>query len=138
LELFSAFATVNEFAPEVTTVAQGVGNLYTAQKSKGCTALDSTKVKVATAKALTEAEAKADKSTVITVYDRTLARLKSLPFPLHAVSGKNFLLPLLEFLLHSHGSRTKRKSLRMRMVSAGDINRFTNLHDALNRAALGY
>jgi hypothetical protein len=136
LELFSAFATSHEFAPEIKTVSLGVGNLCTKPK-KGATALDIAKVVQATTKALAGAETKADKKSVQKIYSQTLARLKSLKFPLHAVSGKDFLIPLVDFLLQSHGCRIKRKSLRMRMASSGDIDRFNELHVALTRAALG-
>jgi hypothetical protein len=137
LELFSAFATVHEFAPEVKTVSQGVGNLCTTHKTKGLTNLDIAKVRCATNKALAAAEAKTDKSNVMMVYHQTLARIKSHRFPLNAISGKDFLLPLLGFLLQSHGCRIKRKSLRMRMASTGDMNRFSSLYDAIHHAALG-
>lgn len=136
LELFSAFATSHEFAPEIKTVSLGVGNLCT-QPKKGAAVLDVAKVSHATTKAMEDAEAKADKKKVQNIYNQTLVRLKSLKYPLHAVSGKDFLIPLVDFLLQSHGCRIKRKSLRMRMACSGDIDRFNELHVALTKAALG-
>ncbi|MDP1990184.1 MAG: DUF4435 domain-containing protein [Syntrophales bacterium] len=137
LELFSAFATVHEFAPERKTIGRGVGVMCTKHGSKGITVLDALKVGRATTEALAVAEGKAGKSKVKTAYRKTLARLKALTFPLHAVSGKDFLLPLLDFWLQSFGCRIKRKSLRMRMASGGDIHRFADLSVALQNAAHG-
>jgi len=138
LELFSAFATVHEFAPEIKTVSQGVGKLCTTQKTKGHTMLDYSKVIRAKNKALEMVEKKAGKSLVMAYYHQTLARLNALKSPLNAVSGKDFLFPLLNFMLQSHGCRIKTKTLRMRMASSGDINRFSSLFEAIHSAALGH
>ena len=136
LELFSAFAVCHEFTPEIKTVSLGVGKLCT-QPKKGPPSLDYAKVARATTKAIKSAETKADKKSVQKTYRQILARLKSLKFPLHAVSGKDFLIPLVDFLLQSYGCRIKRKSLRMRMANSGNIYRFSELHIALTQAALG-
>jgi hypothetical protein len=137
LELFSAFATVHEFYPQTATVSQGVGNLCTPAQKRRPQKLDIAKVTKAKDLALKAAETKTTELAISTTYSQTLARLAALDFPLHAVSGKNFLLPLIDFLLQTHGCRIKRKSLRMRMASAGDINRFSRLYNALHLAALG-
>jgi len=137
LELFSAFATVKALAPEEKTVAHGVGTMCTKQRG-GDTVLDVRKVTQAVDNALMASEAKAGKQKTTSMYQQTLARLQALTFPLHAVSGKDFLLPLLDFWLQSHGCRVKRKSLRMRLATSGDITRFAELHGAIHSAARGH
>lgn len=137
LELFAAFATAKELAAEHKTVAQGSGSVCTRQPG-GCTVLDRKKVKRAISDALAASEAEAGEHRTISTYRQTLLRLKALPFPLHAVSGKDFLLPLLDFWLQSHGCKVKRKSLRMRLATSGDMRRFRALHEAIHNAARGY
>lgn len=136
LELFSAFATAHQFSPEEQTVAQRVGNMCT-QKNK-INELDIEKVNLAKNKALAAAAAKIDQQKVEEVYQQNLARLRSLTFPLNAVSGKDFLLPLLNFLLQSLGCPTKTKVLKIKLANAGDINRFSSLFQAMEEASLGH
>lgn len=138
VELFSAFATARKFAPEEKTVAQGVGVLCTNQGTKVGTHLDVVKVSAALDKALAAAEGKVGKQKARAMYRRTLSRSNKLAFPLHCVSGKDFILPLLDFWLQKHGCRIKRKSLRMRLAMAGDIKRFTELNNAIASAAIGH
>lgn len=138
LELFSAFATVHSFDPTATTVAQGVGVMCVKSHTTKITALDTNKVHQAKEQALMTARNIADAATVSSLYSRTLLRLKGLPQPLHAVSGKDFLLPLIDFHLQSLGCRIRRKSLRIRLVSSGDFTRFSPLANALKQAAIGY
>lgn len=137
LELFAAFATARKFAPEEQTVAQGVGCICTKMQS-GNTALDPKKVAAATNKALLASETMVGKQKTTSAYQDILARLKTLAFPLHAVSGKDYLLPLLDFRLQSLGCRIKRKSLRMRLAMGGDVNRFSSLNNAIRSAAVGF
>ncbi|HAZ13287.1 MAG TPA: hypothetical protein DCY86_10900 [Bdellovibrionales bacterium] len=138
IELFSAFATVHYFDQTVKTVAQGVGVMCIKHRSTGTTELDPSKVRAAKDQALKSAEKVATADAISEVYDRMLNRIKDLHNPLHAVSGKDFLIPLLDFHLQSFGCRIKRKALRIRLASAGDPMRFEALTDALNRAARGY
>ncbi|MFZ3115024.1 MAG: DUF4435 domain-containing protein [Syntrophales bacterium] len=138
VELFAAFAVVHEFAPEIQTVAQGVGHLCTNRRTtKKFTILDRRKTSHARMIALQAAEAKAAKCQVAEAYRRNLMRIKSLKFPLHAVSGKDFILPLVDFLLQARGCRIRRKSLRIRMAISGDSNRFSDLYCAIRDAASG-
>ncbi len=137
LELFAAFATTKAYAPEQQTVSCGVGIMCTKQRGGG-TVLDVGKVMHAVDKVLTAAEAKVGKQKSESMYQQTLSRMKALAFPLHAVSGKDFLLPLLDFWLQTHGCRVKRKSLRMRLATNGDISRFAALNGAIHSAARGY
>lgn len=137
VDLFSAFATVNHFDPTVPTVSQKVGGMCTKNRSTGSTTLDTSKVRRARNEALNAAAAVADKAEVTAMQKQILSRLEGLPKPLHAVSGKDFLLPLVDFYLQSLGCRIKRSSLRVRLASAGDLTRYTLLSTALRQAASG-
>ncbi len=138
VDLFSAFATVNAVDPTVPTVSQKVGVMCTRHSSTGITTLDISKVNRARDKALKAAVAIADEATVTATHRQTLSRLKGLPQPLRAVSGKDFVLPLVDFHLQSLGCRIKRSSLRVRLASAGDLRRYAPLSAALCQAASGY
>jgi len=138
VELFSAFATTNCFSPAEKTVAQGVGILCEKDPVTKVTSLSFPKVSDAKGRALDAAIAMADEASVRAYYSDTLARLKKLPFPLHAVSGKDFMFPLLNFLLSKLRCRIRTKSLRIRLAINGEVSRFAPLYDALENAARGY
>jgi hypothetical protein len=137
LDLFAAFATIHTFNSTIATVSQGVGVLCIKHRS-GTTELDPHKVTNATLTALTAAKAVASDVAVTSTYNHLIDRIKGLPSPLRAVSGKDYLLPLIDFHLQSLGCRIKRKSLRIRLASAGDMTRFTPLSEALKETARGY
>jgi len=138
IELFAAFATVNKLDPTVPTVSQGVGAMCVADPTARTTELDPTKVGGARDKALKAAEGAVDSEVVSATYSLFLNRLKGLRHPLRAVSGKDFLLPLIDLHLRALGCRIKRKSLRLRLASAGDLTRFASLATALREAAEGH
>jgi len=139
LELFSAFATVHDLDATAPTVSQGAGVMCVKNPSSGKHELDPVKVRKARDKALKIAENAAGNAAAVTTrYKQVLHRLRSLPNPLHAVSGKDFLFPLINFHLQSFGCRIKKKSLRIRLASAGDIARFAPLANALRQTARGY
>lgn len=138
ITLFAAYGTAHEVAPALPTVSKGVGVLCTSCRKTKHTSLDSIKANQESEIILSATEKIGGKDLVTHTYSRILHRLQSLPFPLHGVSGKDFLLPLADFLLQSHGCRIKRRSLRVRLATAGDMNRFSSLHEALLNAARGY
>lgn len=135
VELFAAFATAHHYCPAQVTVGLGVGRLCA--QVRGTAELDPHKVIEARDAALAAAGAVADAATVNAHYQRTVDRLMKLQDPLTAVSGKDFLLPLIGFHLGSLGCRIKKSALRMRLASAGDVGRFARLATALGRAARG-
>ena len=100
--------------------------------------LDSVKVAKAKENALRAAEAAVGNEISSEAYEFVYNRVKNLPCPLYAISGKDFLIPLIEFHLKSLGYQIKRKSLRMRLASAGDMTRFSPLANALKQAVKGY
>lgn len=136
-ELFAAFATLNTYNPQAPTVSKGVSNLCS-QHNKKLTKLDTHKTNKARDSALQLAEAASTAEIAAQTYQKILKRIKSLPEPLHAVSGKDFLIPLLNFHLSSCNCRIKTRTLRIRLACAGDQTRFANLANALEHAARGY
>lgn len=136
LELFAAFATANKLVPSLATVSTGVGNLCSVDPTRR-TSLDISKVSMAKNKTLAAAVAASSVHDATALYQAVEARIKGLPDPLAAISGKDFILPLLSFHLQSIGCRLRNHSLRMRLASAGDHQRFTGLATAVERAALG-
>jgi hypothetical protein len=138
LELFAAFATVHHFDSTVQTVAQGVGGMCVKCSSSKRSELNRAKVNAARDSALAAAERASSTDAAAKKYDEMLKRLETLPNPLHGVSGKDFLLPLIDFHLQSIGCRVKRKSLRIRLAGAGDVGRYDNLATALSAAARGF
>jgi hypothetical protein len=135
LKLFSTFAVARIYTPEEITVGLGVGVIITCNKKKA--KLDETKVNLVSGKILLAAEAKAGQHQVLEMYKTILNRLKKLSTPLNAVSGKDFLLPLLDFHLQDLGCRIRRKSFRMRLATSGNVERFSELNKAIHNAALG-
>ena len=134
VELFAAFATVNELDPTVPTVSKGVGSMCSGKLP----VLDATKVAVTKDNALKAAQAAAGAAKATARYAELLTRLLGLGDGLRAVSGKDFLLPLIGFHLQSFGCRIKKRSLRVRLAGAVDRTQFAELAEALRLAARGY
>lgn len=137
-ELFAAFATVNEADPTVPTVSKGAGVLCTTKKKPAVTTLDLGKVQISRDQALRSAEAILGAKPVETRYSAILQRILTSSDPLLAVSGKDYVIPLVDFHLQALGCRIKRKTLRIRLASAGQRARFSALADSLLLAARGY
>lgn len=138
VELFAAFATVYQFSPSVPTVSQGVGVMCVKRRGQKIHELDPEKVRKARDHALAAAAATSTLADVSARYAQVHSRIAALPNSLHAVSGKDFLLPLLDFHLQSIGCRVKRKSLRIRLACAGEAARFSPLAASLSAAAGGF
>ena len=138
VELFAAFGTAHTYNPTIPTVSWGVGVMCVKRKSPARTELDHAKVLRARDSALLAAEAYVDQQTAKTHYATLVTRICELPDPLLAVSGKHFLLPLMDFHLQSLGCRVKRKTLRVRLATLGDAGRFAQLANALSVAARGF
>lgn len=136
LELFAAFATVHRLNPTVETVAQKVGTMCSVESGGSrLHKLDVAKVDAAKRASLDSAMNACDSETTMATYSRVLERIKAFSEPMHAISGKDFLLPLLDFHLQSLGCRIKRKALRVRLAGTGNIDRFKDLASALKHAA---
>ena len=134
VELFAAFATAREFAPTEATVSRGVSRLFTTPAPGCLPVLDESKVKAARDEALAAAISVAGETAALRVYDETLRRAMNLPFPLDVVSGKDFLLPLLDMQLRGCACKLKRKTLRLRLALHCDQERVEPLREAIRRA----
>ena len=137
-ELFAAFATVSEANPAVPTVSQGAGVLCSTRKRGPSPILNTAKAEAARDKALRLAEVTFGKELVAVRYAAILKRIQAMPDPLLAVSGKDFVIPLIDFHLQSLGCRIKRKTLRIRLASSGQRARFSALAQSLLFAARGH
>ncbi len=134
-DLFAAYATAQELHPQLKTVSTGVGVMCTQRKKGSCSTLDVNKVSHHVATTLTEVERIAGKTKARACFVAAQDRIRSLPFPLDAVSGKDFLLPLLNFHLQSLGSRTTRRSLRVRLAGMCAEGRLLDLKTSVEMAA---
>jgi len=132
--LFASFVTVRHFTPSAPTVSQGAGTLC---ERSGKTKLDVTKVQNAVKASLSLAEQNSDRKSVGQFYKHTLSRLEKIPKPLHCISGKDYLMPLLQLHLSNLRYRIKNKQLRFRLASNANVNHFSDLLDALNKTARG-
>ena len=134
-ELFAAYATARQLHPQLKTVSTGVGVMCT-QRNKGkASMLDDKKVSSHVTATLTEVEKTAGKTKTRAALSAARHRIRSMPFPLDAVSGKDFLLPLLNFHLQSVGSNTSRRSLRLRLAGMCHEDRLLDLKASVDMAA---
>lgn len=138
LELFAAFVAAHVHAPTLPTVSQGVGRLCTRAGEPSRMELDPQKVEVAKQAVLNDTVAMSNQQAVQATYAATLRRLENLPDPLLAISGKDFLVPLLHFHLRPLGVRPTTKSLRFRLAGSGDPRRFEQIGLSLRQAAAGF
>lgn len=134
-DLFAAYATAQELHPQLRTVSIGVGVMCTKSKKGVASRLDDEIVKNHVNMTLAEIERVAGKARARARFAEIKKRIRSLPFPLDAVSGKHFLLPLLSFHLHSLGSRVNRKSLRVRLAGMCAEDRLVDLRTSVESAA---
>jgi hypothetical protein len=98
--------------------------------------LDPAKVATNAQTALTETGKQVGKRKTQQRFAEIKKRIDALPFPLDAVSGKDFLLPLLNFHLQSLGSHTTRKSIRVRLAGMCDEAKLTDLRNAVRLASI--
>ena len=134
VNLFSAFATAHLHQPSYPTVSRGVGRLCTATCS-GEPRLDNKKIEEEREKTLNEVGKVIGKKKANKLYEKIKQSANALPCPFDIVSGKDFLLPLLGFLLQSHGCKIKKKSLRLKLALRCNLERFSRLKTAIERAA---
>lgn len=137
VELFAAFATCHDFAPSVPTVSRGIGTVVTMDSKTKITKLDVKKVADLKASVLDAAAILSSQAVVLERYDQRLRIIRAMDNSINAVSGKDFLLPLIGFHLNGLGCKIQRKTLRIRLASAGGRERFSALAAALKDAANG-
>jgi hypothetical protein len=135
VELFAAYVASYINAPTLPTVSRRVGPLCAQLYFPKRTELDVTKVKDLVNEVLSLARSASSQEKVDSSFGVALARLQALPDPFRAISGKDYLFPLLHFKLQATGIKTVGKSLRYRMACCGDRTRFASLSNALRGAA---
>lgn len=136
VRLFAAFAVAHVSGAEHATVSLGVGRLCTHGGKGRSPELDERKVEEARLAALSAATL-IEGDVAFEMQEQICARAFDLAMPLDIVSGKDFLLPLLDFRLQSFGCRIPRKPLRNRLALACDLGRLSGLRDAMILAARG-
>lgn len=145
IKLFSAYATVTKLlATPPKTVSKGVATFTPYDQKRNQHRLDQGLVEherdqlLCKAKAMLSAAGAINSKQIDQTYQEILARVEGLPNPSLAISGKDFLFPLILEHLKSIGiKQLKRDSLRMRLVAMGDSERFKPLATALILAAKG-
>lgn len=137
VELFAAYATLNHFSPSIATVSKRVGRLCSEDGVPRVNKLDSQKVRVEKDEVISVAEGVVGSINVAAKYAERMAFIQGLEVPLRAVSGKDYLLPLLHMHLNTLGCRIRTTALRMRLSCSGSADRFEGLANALEGAAKG-
>lgn len=135
VDLFAAWAVANAIVPTLPTTQTGVGRLLSL--TSGHSELDPTKASVARDEALAAAIAVVGKQQAMTMYQNIRDRAYALPRPVDIVSGKDFLMPLLDFAFRWHNCRVRRKALRHRLALALDVESLQDLADAIVLTAQG-
>lgn len=134
-ELFAAYATAQELHPQLKTVSTGVGVMCSQRQKGKASVLDPAKVTLNVQSTLSEVEKAAGRRKTQQRFKEIRKRIESLPFPLDAVSGKDFLLPLLNFHLQPLGSHTTRRSIRVRLAGMCHEVKLADLRNAVRIAA---
>lgn len=132
IELFIVWAVLNKVKPERATTSIGVQKFLAGKPS---VRLDDVKVSKEVADAVAFLSKHLDG---LPLYKTTKRRVKALPQPLDVVSGKDFMLPMLD--LHLRGKtkeKCSRKSLKFRLARCISLNRLSGLQGAILKAAKG-
>ena len=135
-DLFAAYATAQEFCPELKTVSTGVGVMCTQSKKSKASTLATAKVNQHITNTLAEVEKIAGKPRTLAYFKKIQKRIRALPFPIDAISGKDFIFPLLSFHLKSLGSSVNRRSLKVRLAAVCADDRLKDLRIAVKKASL--
>lgn len=132
LELFIWFAALNSADPRLPTVSQGVGAILTQPRKGIAQTISPQKVKRMISEVRAHTEAAIGTNAAKELHDLILRRVSAFQCPHDIISGKDFLLPLLEQQLWKHIKRkTLRKSLRVRLARNCCIQRFEELSRAI-------
>jgi hypothetical protein len=131
--LFATFAAAHLLAPALPTISLGIGAICTAA-SRSLPELDPQKTEILRKKILNDVSMVRGDNEAEALADSISLKCDALEFPLDIVSGKDFLLPLLEFRLRKHGCRVPRRSLRLRLALHCNRSRFRKIIEALSNA----
>jgi hypothetical protein len=136
-ELFAAFATINDVKPDVPTVSRPLYQICSDHVRNTERTIDPTKVSLLVDEIKREATAVVGTAETNRLFDKYKSRILGLNDPLYAISGKDHLLPLLGFHLDAIKCHINRKSLRIRLCTLGDSNRFSSINSSLIQASKG-
>jgi hypothetical protein len=130
VDLFAAWAALNRVHGHTPTVSTGIGQFL---ESKPVTSLDAGKVESAVQAALSRL---AQERGGLELLGRVRSRIAGLERPLDCVSGKDFLLPALDFHIRlKTKEKSSRAALRFRLARHASVARLNGLDAALTRAA---
>lgn len=133
VRLFAAFATLHAVDSTRPTVTIGLNAVLS--EAQGTAALDAQKADRLCKTLLSEAAAVVGGERADSIFCEVNSRALALANPLDIVSGKDYLLPLLDFVLRSCKCRVHRKPLRYRLALHCDKGRFADLVEAIVAAA---
>jgi len=137
-EIFALFAAARKLAPACPSVSLGVGRLLAKAKRGQPQSFDSVLAAKFTAEYRSKIEGLTDAVMLAEEFTRVMDRISSLSDPLYAVSGKDFLLPLLRFhLLGMRKANFDDRSFKFRLARHCDLSPLQLLKRALHLAAQG-
>jgi hypothetical protein len=132
-ELFVWFAALNLVDPSQPTVSRGVGRVIGRALNGMPPSLDATKVLAETAAIRTAAETSCGTVQAGEVARAIRERISALTNSLDAISGKDYVFPLLENHLNSCGTaRLRRSALRFRLAKNCSRERFSEITQSLS------
>lgn len=135
VELFVVYACLNLLAPAEPTVSRGIGVLLDQRRKKSTPKLAITRVRTEIARCRTLAIQAAGAETAKAVEERVAKRVGDLEDPLMAVSGKDHLMPLIEFHIRAiTGTPVRRASLRFRLARYAESANYPELVEAIQSA----
>lgn len=133
--LFVRFAVLNGLDSSRSTVADAFHRVVTAD-ARGLPALDMAKVRDLIAAVERDIDLIVGQQARLELVERAERHVDALGNPLHAVSGKNFLLPLLHFQLKRiSGTKITKSSFRYRLATKCSIDDVLVLRNAIGIAA---
>ncbi|ADN78373.1 DUF4435 domain-containing protein [Geobacter sulfurreducens] len=132
IDLFSEFAVAHVLHPTLKTTSHGFESVCTQPKKKAVPQFDSNKSKSLAISIKNDVISKVG----LTVYQETRTsvynRISTLPDPLDAVSGKDFLIPLMMFCIKQIvNSNLTRDSFVLRLAKHCALEKLENLKQAL-------
>jgi len=135
VDLFIAFAALNLADRTQPTVGEGVGSVV-AQEGRA-SRIDQSKVEALRRQKIEHGARTLGKEKFDALLVAVRQRVDALPDRLHAVSGKHFLIPLLQFRLREccSGFVPRTQPLRIRLVRHCNVERFSCIARALEALA---
>ncbi|MCY1016962.1 DUF4435 domain-containing protein [Pyxidicoccus sp. MSG2] len=136
VELFCVFAAAQKLAPSVPTVSRGVGAILTPSRKGAPSQVDKDRLNQLRNEVSAEVISATGKEAFDAAVKEISDRVNSLSAKHSAISGKDFLLPLLRFrIITLAKSQHPDDSFRFRLAKHCSLERLTPLKSALKSAA---